>query len=177
MVPTAQPSHIAIARIVRPRGNRGEVLAELYTDFPARFSLLNRVWIEFPDGHRERFDLEEYWEHQGRPVLKFGNVDSISEAERLAGAWVEIEADEAVPLPGGMYWDRDLIGCTVRDRSGKTLGVVQEVLRIAGNSQLVVRAENGEFLVPAVSSICIEVAIGRKEILVDLPAGLMGLNQ
>jgi 16S rRNA processing protein RimM len=177
VVPTARPSHIAIARITKPRGNRGEVLAELYTDFPARFGLLHRVWIEFPDGHRESLELERFWEHQGRPVLKFNAVDSISEANKLVGAWVEIEADQAFPLPEGSYWDRDLIGCVIRDRSGKTLGSVRDVMRIAGNSQLVVAGENGEFLVPAVASICIEISIARKEILVDLPDGLMGLNQ
>lgn len=176
MVPTARPSHIAIARIIKPRGNRGEVLAELYTDFPARFSLLNRVWIEFPDGHREVLEIEHFWEHQGRPVLKFSAVNSIDEAKRLSGSWVEIEADQAVPLPEGTYWDRDLTGCAVRDRNGKSIGTVREVLRIAGNSQLVVDAGSGECLIPAVASICIEISIARKEIIVDLPDGLMGLN-
>ena len=177
MDPTAGPSHIAIARIVRTRGNRGEVLAELHTDFPARFSLLHRVWVEFPDGRRESLALENCWEHQGRQVLKFGGFDSITDAEALVGAWVEVEADQAVPLPEGTYWDRDLVGCSVRSASGEPLGVVTEVMRIAGNHQLVVRGERGEFLVPVVAAICTEISIPRREIVVDLPEGLMDLNQ
>jgi len=175
--PTAEPSFLAIARIVRPRGNRGEVLVELHTDFPARFRLLKRVWVEFPDGRRESLGLENCWEHQGRMVLKFAAVDSIAEAEGLTGAWVQIESDQAVPLPEGSYWDRDLIGCTLRTADGAQVGVVTDVMRITGNDTLVVRGEHGEYLVPVVSAICRAICIERKEILVDLPAGLTDLNR
>jgi 16S rRNA processing protein RimM len=174
--PTARPSHIAIARILRPWGNRGEVLAELHTDFPTRFSLLNRVWVEYPDKRRAHLEIESCWEHQGRQVLKFSSCDSIGDAEKLAGAWIEIEGVQTLPLPEGTYWDHDLIGCALRDRSGKILGVVTDVMRIAGNHQLVVTDGNHEFLVPVVAAICREISVARKEIMVDLPEGLTGLN-
>ncbi len=177
MDPSVGPSHIAIARIVRTRGIRGEVLAELHTDFPERFSLLNRIWVEFPDGSKECLTLESWWLHQGRPVLKFGGIDTITEAERLIGAWVEVEAGQTIPLPEGTYWDRDLVGCTLRNLEGESLGVVKEILRIEANSQLVVQGEKGEFLVPLVSAICREISIERREILVELPEGLMDLNK
>ncbi len=176
MDPTAQPSHIAIARILRPRGNRGEVLVELHTDFPTRFSLLNRVWVEYPDGRRECLEIEHCWEHQNRQVLKFSSIESISDAERLTGAWIEIEANQAVPLPAGTYWDHDLIGCRLRNRNGEVLGIVTRILRIAGNDQLVVQNNDIEYLVPLVAAICREVSITRKEILVELPGGLTDLN-
>jgi 16S rRNA processing protein RimM len=174
--PTARPSHIAIARILRPRGNRGEVLVELHTDFPTRFSLLSRVWVEYPDGRRECLEIERCWEHQGRQVLKFSSIESIGDAERLAGAWIEIAADQAIPLPAGTYWDHDLIGCRLRNRSGQLLGVVTHILRIAGNDQLVVQNDDVEFMVPVVAAICLEISIARKEILVELPEGLIDLN-
>ncbi len=176
MDPTARPSHIAIARILRPRGNRGEVLVELHTDFPTRFSLLSRVWVEYPDGRRECLEIERCWEHQGRQVLKFSSIESIGDAERLAGAWIEIAADQAIPLPAGTYWDHDLIGCRLRNRSGQLLGVVTHILRIAGNDQLVVQNDDVEFMVPVVAAICLEISIARKEILVELPEGLIDLN-
>lgn len=177
MDPSSRPSHIAIARIVRTRGNHGEVLAELYTDFPARFRLLDRVWLEFPDGRRECLDLERSWEYKGRLVLKFCKTDSIAEAESLVGAWVEIEAGQEVKLPEGVYWDHDLIGCTVRDQQGVVLGEVSDIMRIAGNPQLVVQGTRREFLVPAVGSICRQISIPHKEIVVDLPEGLLELNE
>jgi 16S rRNA processing protein RimM len=175
--PEAQPSYIAIARVARTRGNRGEVLADSYTDFPDRFLSLSKVWIALADGTREQLALESSWEHSGRQVLKFAGIDSISSAERLVGAWIEIEAGQAAKLPEGTYFDHDLIGCTVRDVSGKHLGTVKEVLRITGNHQLVVENEGQEYMIPAVPGICKDVSIAEKLIRVDLPKGLMDLNK
>ena len=110
-------------------------------------------------------------------MLKFGGIDSITAAEALVGAWVEVEADQAVTLPEGTYWDHDLVGCSVRSAGGEALGTVAEVMRIGGNHQLVVQGPRGEFLVPAVAAICREISISRREIVVDLPEGLMDLNK
>jgi 16S rRNA processing protein RimM len=175
--PTAGPSYIAIARIARTRGNRGEVLADLFTDFPARFETLREVWLELEDGRRRLYVLEECWSHKGRQVLKFAGIDSISAAQELAGAWVKIAPEDAVPLPEGTYFDHDLIGCSVREAGGKSLGEVTDVLRIDGNNQLVVNGPQGEFMIPAVGAICKSVSIAEKVIIVDLPEGLIDLNR
>jgi 16S rRNA processing protein RimM len=170
-----RPSHLVIARIVRTRGNRGEVLADLYTDFPARFNLLTEVWLVFADGRRLHLALENTWEHKGRAVLKFARTDTISAAEQLVGAWVEIETGEAVVLPEGTYYDHELVGCKVVDCGGQELGTVKEVLKIPGNDQLVVHGST-EFLIPAKEGICVEILVDEKRILVDLPEGLIELN-
>jgi 16S rRNA processing protein RimM len=175
--PDTQPSFIAIARIARTRGNRGEVLVDLYTDFPDRFDALEEVWLEFGDGHRCRMALEESWEHKGRRVLKFAGVDSISSAESFVGCWVVVPMDQAVRLPEGMYFDHDLVGCAVQDIHGNRLGVVQEVLHITGNSLLAVNNAGNEYLIPAVASFCKQVSVEEKQILVDLPEGLMDLGK
>jgi 16S rRNA processing protein RimM len=175
--PDIQPSFIAIARIARTRGNRGEVLADLYTDFPDRFDALEEVWLESGHGPRRRMALEESWEHKGRRVLKFAGVDSISSAEDYVGNWVVIPADQAVQLPEGAYFDHDLVGCNVQDIHGNRLGIVREVLHIAGNDLLTVSNGNKEYLIPAVASFCKGISIQEKQILVDLPEGLMDLSK
>jgi 16S rRNA processing protein RimM len=173
----AQHTFIAIARIARTRGNRGEVLADLYTDFPDRFNALEEIWLEFADGRIQRIPLEDSWEYKGRRVFKFRGVDSIDSAEGYLGCWIMIPSDQAVQLPRGTYFDHDLIGCTVEDIHGNRLGIVTEILRIAGNSQLVVQDLDREHLIPAVESICIRISIEDKRILVDPPEGLMDLNK
>jgi 16S rRNA processing protein RimM len=173
----AQPSYIAIARIARTRGNRGEVLADLYTDFPDRFDALEEVWLEFSDGRRRQMTLESSWEHKGRKVLKLAGIDTISAAEELIGCWVQVPAEEAINLPEGTYFDHDLIGCSVEDIHGTRLGIVEEVLRIAENNQLVVRGMGREYLIPAVKSICVRISVEDKQILVDPPEGLMDLDK
>lgn len=173
----AQPSFIAIARIVRTRGNRGEVLADLHTDFPERFDFLEDVWLEWPNGSGERARLESTWEHKGRQVLKFAGTDTITAAERLIGAWLKVERSDAVVLPEGTYFDHDLIGCSVSGLGGEDLGTVKEILRIAGNNQLVITGKQGEFLLPAVAQFCREISIKDKRILVEMPEGLIDLNK
>ena len=170
------PTRTAIARIARPRGNRGEVLAELHTDFPDRFDGLEEVWLEYPDGRTERISLEDAWDHGGRKVLKFRGVDSIADAEKLVGAWVQIPDTGVVQLPDGSYFDHDLVGCLVVDPAGGELGTVVEVLRYSGNHQLLVRGGHGDFMVPAREPICRSVSIGERRIVADLPEGLMDLN-
>ena len=173
----ARASYLNVAKIARTRGIRGEVLADLHTDFPERFQELKDLWLEFPDGSRRRMTLENSWTHQRRQVLKFLGVDDIDAAKELAGAWVQIEAQEAVILPEGTYFDHDLIGCSVRNLAGEELGTVEQVLRITGNSQLVVRGPSSEFYVPVTDVFCKSVSVDRKEILVDLPEGLIDLNR
>lgn len=173
----ARPSFIAIARIVRPRGNRGEVLAELHTDSVGRFEHLQEIWLEYPDQRRERRILENSWPHRGRMVLKLSGSNSIAEAETLVGVWIEVEGDRAVSLPEGTYFDHDLIGCALYSANGDELGTVSDILHIPGNDQLVVQGKRQEVLIPARSDICREVSVERKRITVDLPEGLMDLNK
>ena len=176
MEPEEPSSFITIARIVRPRGNKGEVLVESFTDFPDRFDNLEEVWLEFEDGRLQKTALESTWEHKGRRILKFAVSDTISSAEKLVGCLVQIPREQAVRLPAGTYFDHDLIGCTVEDIHGKRLGFVQDILRISGNNQLVVKGRDREFLIPAVESICTEISVEKKRILVDPPEGLMDLD-
>ena len=171
-------SFIAIARIARTRGNRGEVLADVHTNNPDRFDCLDEVWLEPDDGGaRMPAKLEDAWDHKGRKVLKFEGVDTIDDAQRLAGHWVTVPADQAVDLPEGAYFNHDLVGCAVSCTDGTPVGTVARILDIAGNEQLVVRGGGREHLIPAVKSICVEISIPDKRIIVDPPEGLLSLGQ
>ena len=98
-------------------------------------------------------------------------------AEPFAGFWVEIPAEQAMPLPEGSYFDHDLVGCAVEDLSGNRIGIVSEVLHFAGESQLVVKNQNRESLVPAVEKICVKISIKEKQIVIDPPEGLLDLDK
>ena len=176
MHPEESFSFITIARIVKTRGNKGEVLVGSLTDFPDRFDILEEVWLEFENSRAEKYKLDFTWEHKGRRILKFAGIDTISSAEKLIGCLVQVPRQQAVQLPRGTYFDHDLIGCSVVDSRGKKLGVVEDILRISGNNQLIVKDLNKEFLVPAVANICTEISVDQKRIIVDLPEGLMDLD-
>lgn len=177
MEPDTDSPALAVARIARTQGNRGEVLADSLTDFPERFQRLKAVWLEFPDQHRERAVLEGTWPHKGRQVLKFAGIDTISDAERLREAWVLVDRQDAVPLEDGTYWDHDLAGCRVIDAAGVEIGTVRGILKAAGNAVLIIDGPRGEVLIPAVADFCRHVSIAEKSIVVDLPEGLLDLNR
>jgi 16S rRNA processing protein RimM len=125
-----------------------------------------------PDQRRE---VEEAWFHSGRLVLKFRGVDTISDAERLAGSEVRVPMSARVPLDPGEYFQSDLLGCEVMDRrTGASLGRVVG-WQDGGRSGLL--QVEGDLLIPFVRAICVEIDPAAKRIAVDLPAGLKELNR
>ncbi len=168
---------MTLARIVRSRGNRGEVLAEDLIGREDRFSPASRFLLEDPRGQRREALLEEVWKQRDRWVLKFEGVDSISAAEELRGWKVRIPEEELGPPPEGEHYLAELVGCRVLDaESGREIGIVEEVLEPGGSLLLDVRGERGEVLIPFVDEICREVSEEKREIRVRLPEGLEELN-
>jgi len=164
---------IAIARIVRPRGLRGEVVAEVLTDFPERFEGLNGVTLIQPDGGREEKKIESFWFQNGRVVLKFEGLNSIEDVERLRDSEVCVTEAEAVELEEDEFFDWQLTGCRVETAGGESIGEVREVMRTGGTEILVVENVDREYLIPFANSICTDVDVDAKVIKIDPPEGLL----
>ncbi len=172
---------MTIAQLTRVRGNRGELAALSLSSHPERFRELGRVTLfgaeGFPDSPRA-FRIEDAWEHGSRWIFKFEGVDSISDAEQLRGADVCIPLRERRTLPDGEYYHSDLVGCEVVDATtGRVVGRVERWNDAGGNGILqVAKADGGELLLPFRNQICVEIDVERKRIGVELPAGLLELN-
>ncbi len=184
-----------VARIRRPQGRRGEVFAELLTDFPEKFADRQRLWLlpgdatAPPQGSRApsrpaslpvQVELVAHWLHKGGIVLHFAGVDSISQAEELAGRIVAIPETERVPLGKDEVYVSDLIGCTVVDLAPPEphdLGIIEDVDRTAGPVPLlVVRGPAGELLIPFAKSYLIQIDLEERRVEMKLPEGLAELN-
>jgi 16S rRNA processing protein RimM len=129
------------------------------------------------DGASRLAEVERVWLHNGRPILKFVGVDSISDAEKLEGADVLVEeADRELPAEGE-YSHEDLIGCTLlSEESDQAVGVVRSVEDYGGPPVLKLEAPDGrEILVPFARAICREIDVARKMIRARLPEGLTEL--
>src|ERR1700682_2066837 len=167
---------VVVARVARTRGLRGEVVADLSTDFPERFDDLDSVIGIAPDGSRRSLQIEEHWFHQHRILLKFASFDSIDEARVLAGYQLAVPASERVALPADHFYEWELAGCRVERIDGTLLGLVQEVMYTGGVEILVVAGDAGrEMLIPMARDICVEIDVTRKVIRVDPPEGLLEL--
>lgn len=164
---------VAIARIAKPRGLRGEVLADVLTDFPERFEALERVTAVLADGTRREMKLEGHWFQKGRVVLKFAGVNSPEEAESVRDADICVPESEAAELEEDQFFDWQLEGCDVQTIDGARVGVVTGVMRTGGTELLVVRSDDHEYLIPFANAICTEVDVENKRIRIDPPEGLL----
>jgi 16S rRNA processing protein RimM len=114
--------------------------------------------------------------HQGRPIIALEGIETMTEAEALAGAELKVPPAAAGTLPEHTYFHYDLIGCEVTDRSGKTIGPVTGVEGTIDMSRLVVAGSHGEVLIPLVAEICTEIDVAGRRIIVNPPDGLLELN-
>lgn len=195
-----QQKFVTVARILRARGNKGEVAAELLTDFPERLPEIKNLFLLAESGLRRPVELRVFWRDRNHPeksVFHFAGVDSISDAEKLRGMDVQIPLEQRAALPAGKYFVSDLIGCAVFEVSGSKaaavssspcslaetpamLGKVRDVF-FPGEGQpgtplLAVDAREGELLVPLADEICTRIDVAARRIEVQLPEGLRDLE-
>ena len=195
------PRWVLVARILHARGNKGEVAAEILTDFPERLTKLQEIFLGDPHGKGEpqRVKLKSCWlsqNHRGQAVFHLEGVNSISEAEKLRGSEVLLPLEKRMALPAGRYFVSDLIGCSVFETAATPplvasspcllgeapalLGTVRDVQfpgeDLAGTPLLEVDTPRGELLIPLAEEICRKIDPLARRIDVVLPEGLRDLN-
>jgi 16S rRNA processing protein RimM len=197
--PAEYQNWVQVARIIRPRGNKGEVLAELFTDFPARLSSRLQIFLRQAQSEPRAIGLQNFWVDRNHPehgIFHFEGCSSIDAAEKFRGFEVLIPIADRVKLPAGRYFVSDLIGCSVfenpvaeaklsspacaMEEAPRLVGTVQDVYfpgeGTAGTPLLQVQTVAGELLVPLAEDICRGIDVAARRIDVTLPEGLSDLN-
>jgi 16S rRNA processing protein RimM len=165
-----------VGRIARAHGIRGQVIVSLETDFPEeRFRPGAELFVE-RNGSVQALTLTTVRFQRDRPVIGIVGVDTMSDAEALAGCELRVPVERLAPLPGGTFYRHDLIGCRVETPAGELVGTVAHVEGTLSGSRLVVAAARGEVLIPLVAQICLTVDPAAKRIVVDPPEGLLDVN-
>ena len=166
---------ILIARAVRTHGLKGEIVAELLTDFPERFEDVDELILVAPSGEQKPGQLEDYWFQKDRVVLKLAGYDDVDQAKSLVGYEFAVPDSERVTLEEDEFYDWELEGCTVK--TGDTsIGQVRSVLKTGGTEILVVSDDSGkEQLVPLAAEIVVKIDTAAKVIVIDPPEGLLEL--
>ena len=166
-----------VGRIARAHGNRGEVIVNVETDFPQdRFRPGAEVFIE-RRGVVEALRLARVRFQHERPVLAIEGVETMNDAEALAGFELRVPVDRLAALPAGTFYRHELIGCRVETGSGAAVGVVKDVEGTVGGSRLIVDGgSRGEILIPLAAEICRAIDIAGQRIVIEPPEGLLELN-
>lgn len=190
------PPWIVLAHLLRPQGRKGELLAELFTDFPERFENRKQVYLA-PSGFEgeasqaRSAEVVSFWlpvgKNEGRIVLQFAGVDSISQAEGLAGLEVLVHREDRMPLSEDSVYTSDLIGCTVYDGSVEVGNIVDVQFpatpdggrRLEEAAPLLeVTSESGdEILIPFAKAFVVDVDVQAKRVDMALPVGLLDVNR
>ncbi len=165
-----------VGRIARAHGIRGQVIVNPDTDFPdERFQQGAEVFVQ-RNGRVEPLTITSARFHRDRPVIGIDGVETMTDAEQLAGLELRVPVERLAALPADTFYRHDLIGCRVETRDGRKVGIVRDVEGTMAGSRLVVDGSSGEVLIPMVAPICTEIDLAGKRIVIDPPAGLIEAN-
>jgi 16S rRNA processing protein RimM len=174
--PAIADEFITLARVLKVQGRRGEVLVEPLSGVPDRFRVGLELLALGENEARRELRVEELWPHKNRLALKFVGVDSISDAEALVGTELQVPRGERAQLDPGWTYVSDLVGCVVFDYDRK-VGLVEDVQFGAGEAPLlIVKAGAKEHQIPYAEAYLQSVDLGRKEIRMLLPEGMLELD-
>jgi 16S rRNA processing protein RimM len=180
-VPPEKFTGVTLARILRPRGLRGEVAAEILTDFPDRLPKLREVWLADGRSAPRPVRVQRCWlspSRGGHAVFHFADINSVEDAEKLRGLEVQVPIEQRARLSAGNYFVSDLIGCALWEAGATSaLGSVRDVEFPGGVPLLAIDTIEGEVLVPLAAEFCVRIDVKAKRIDVILPEGLRDLNR
>jgi 16S rRNA processing protein RimM len=166
---------VALGRIVRSQGRDGTVklkLREKGTPAPG----LGTVYIERESG-LEAFAVESFRIDRNAPFLKLKGIETLAQADALAGTEVFAAAADFRRSAPDRFFDFEVLGCRVVTRDGTEVGEVVGLLEPGGPVLLVVRRGTGDVYVPLAEGICVKVDPEAREIVIDPPDGLLELNE
>jgi 16S rRNA processing protein RimM len=169
------PERVAVGRVLRPHGVRGEVVVQVLSDVPDRLAPGSRVkasWEGKPSRPARELLVETYRPHKTGAVVRFAGAEDRDRAEELRDALLDVDRSEVPDAPEGTYYWYQLLGCRCW-ADGEDLGEVTDLVEDGGGLLLVVSKDGRHVPIPFVQSFLKEVDVERGRIELDLPEGLL----
>ena len=160
----AGPDFLAVARIGRAHGVRGELEVDVWTDFPERFRPGSALYVGLPDAPAPRLvTIVGARPHRDRLLVRLDCTPDRTAAESLVGLVLFVPTSEAMPLAEDTYYHHQLVGLAAELPDGTPLGTVTEVIETGSADVLVVSGARGEVLLPMTASViaAIDLVAGR----------------
>ena len=163
-----------LGKVLRPKGNSGEVKVFLDVDHPGEYQNLDAVFIE------KRRDLVPYFIdsihiESSKANIKFQDVDTADEAATLSGLLLYLPLDTLPQRSGNKFYFHEIIGFEVIDATLGTLGIIQDVLELPNNPLFQVVHKGKEILIPVSDEFIRAVDRDHKKLNMDLPEGLVDI--
>lgn len=168
-------TYICIGKMINTHGIKGEVKIESYSDFDDdRYKKGNQVYVYFEKEYHS-LTVASYRRHKGYPLVSFVNMQNINDVEKYKGSQLYISSQSRKQLQQGEYYRTDLIGLTVVNEDGQTLGKVISVEETLGaQNNLRIALETGkEILIPYIPMIIKNVNLPQQTIIIHQIGGLL----
>jgi len=165
----ADAGWIAVGRVGRAHGVRGEVAVLPLSEVPSRFEPGSRLFVG-ETGDRS-LTVAASRPHQHRVLVRFAEIADREAASALSGAYLFVPRGSSPSLPEGSYWPHQLEGCEVRTTSGRVLGEIREIVRTPANDVWATAGPDGaEVLIPALRDVVESVDVEARRVVVrDIP--------
>ena len=173
----AEPELIAIGRIRRPHGIRGEVVVDLLTDTPdVLFASGRRVLVGTvggnPDPKGAALHIEGSRPFKDSWLIKAREIADRNAAELWRDRYLLLPQDELPPPAEDEVYIHDLIGMRVEEVSGAAVGTVSEVYELPQGLMLEIAGERKGALIPFRDEVVTSVDAEQRLIIIDPPLGL-----
>lgn len=164
--------YLELGQIVNVKGLNGEVKVNSFTDDDSKFERIPKVFLKQKQNLTE-YEIEKVGYSKNQVILKFKNIDTVEEAEKLRNSYIVVDREIFGKLPEGVYYIADLIGLDVYTESEEYLGKVDDIFNTGSNDVYVVKAENGmQKLLPGIDEVIKKIDLESNKIIVNLIKGL-----
>ena len=164
--------YLAIGKIVRAHGLRGELSVSILTEFPERFETTEWVYLG-NEYEASPYRLEGYRWHKKNLLLTLSGITDRTQAEQLRGQYVQVPLADAVPLPEGTYYLYQLIGLHVITADGQSLGVLADIIETGANDVYVIEGDGRQILLPAIDEVVRSIDVETGQMVVQVIDGLI----
>ena len=168
---SGEPAFLAVGKLRHAHGVHGEILMEVFTDFPDRLQPGSILYL----GQEERqLRLIKCRGHREGLLMTFEGYSTPEEIGQFRNQMVFVKSEDRPPLAEGEYYHHQLIGLRVVTREGESIGMVTEILETGASDVLVVRQDTGpEVLIPIADAFIQGIDLARSVITVQMIPGML----
>jgi 16S rRNA processing protein RimM len=173
----AEAAYLAVARLHKPHGLKGEALVWVLTDEPDRVLAQGKTLVPVDEHGRATgagLVIERSRAYHREWLLKFAGVHERTPLEEWKDRLFGVPVEELSPPGPDQMYEHEIPGASVLVR-GAVVGEALGLVPVPGGRLLAVDVDGREVLVPFRRPIVVGVDRGRRAIELDPPDGLFEL--
>ena len=166
-----EPEFLVVGKLGKPHGIKGEIVMDVFTEFPERLVPGEIVYI---GAQVQPLEIVKTRPHPRGMLLCFEGYQTREQAAELRNLLVQVRTTDRPELPQGDYYHHQLLGLNVVDERDRRLGRISAILETGANDVYVVRDDSGsEVLIPAIETVVKAISLEEGQVRVHLLPGLI----